>query len=59
MSKHETFGSRAGVLFAMLRMAVGTGNIWRFPRILPKIKVANSLLHGLHFCSFGQFHLYW
>ncbi|MEM9552982.1 MAG: sodium-dependent transporter [Acidobacteriota bacterium] len=29
----ETFGSRWGMLIATLGMAVGTGNIWRFPRV--------------------------
>ncbi len=29
----ETFTSRWGMMAAMLGMAVGTGNIWRFPRI--------------------------
>jgi NSS family neurotransmitter:Na+ symporter len=34
MSKHEIFSSRWALLIAALGMAVGTGNIWRFPRIL-------------------------
>jgi NSS family neurotransmitter:Na+ symporter len=29
----ERFASRWGMMLAMLGMAVGTGNIWRFPRI--------------------------
>ena len=33
MSRAETFGSRWGLIIATLGMAVGTGNIWRFPRI--------------------------
>ncbi len=32
-SKSEVFSSRWGMLLAMMGMAVGTGNIWRFPRI--------------------------
>ena len=34
MSKPEQFGSRWGLVLATLGMAVGTGNIWRFPRIV-------------------------
>ncbi len=33
MSRTEAFGSRWGLVIATLGMAVGTGNIWRFPRI--------------------------
>ncbi len=33
MSRAETFASRWGLVLATLGMAVGTGNIWRFPRI--------------------------
>ena len=32
-SKSEVFSSRWGMLLAMLGMAIGTGNIWRFPRV--------------------------
>jgi NSS family neurotransmitter:Na+ symporter len=34
MSEKEQFGSRWGLVLATLGMAVGTGNIWRFPRIV-------------------------
>ena len=33
MAKPETFSSRWGLIVAGLGMAVGTGNLWRFPRI--------------------------
>jgi NSS family neurotransmitter:Na+ symporter len=33
MAKQETFSSWWGVILAGLGMAVGTGNMWRFPRI--------------------------
>ena len=32
-SRVEHFSSRWGMILAMLGMAVGTGNIWRFPRV--------------------------
>ena len=31
--RQQTFTSRWGMLIAMIGMAIGTGNIWRFPRI--------------------------
>jgi NSS family neurotransmitter:Na+ symporter len=34
MEKKELFASRWGIIFAGIGMAVGTGNIWRFPRIV-------------------------
>ena len=33
MNRAETFASRWGLVLATLGMAVGTGNIWRFPRV--------------------------
>ena len=32
-TRSEVFTSRWGMLLAMLGMAIGTGNIWRFPRV--------------------------
>ena len=34
MSRHEVFSSRWGLIVAGLGMAIGTGNMWRFPRIV-------------------------
>jgi len=34
MENKEQFASRWGIIFAGLGMAVGTGNLWRFPRIV-------------------------
>lgn len=31
---NETFKSRFGLILALVGMAVGTGNIWRFPRVM-------------------------
>jgi NSS family neurotransmitter:Na+ symporter len=33
MANRETFSSRWGIILAGLGMAVGTGNLWRFPRV--------------------------
>ena len=35
--KRELFSSRWALILAALGMAVGTGNIWRFPRIIAKV----------------------
>jgi len=32
-SKKEFFSSRFGLLAAAVGMAIGAGNIWRFPRL--------------------------
>ncbi|RKY22198.1 MAG: sodium-dependent transporter [Planctomycetota bacterium] len=34
MSERAAFSSRWGLILAALGMAVGTGNVWRFPRVL-------------------------
>ena len=34
MSRDDRFASRWGLVLAALGMAIGTGNIWRFPRIV-------------------------
>ena len=34
MTQGERFSSRWGLILAALGMAIGTGNIWRFPRII-------------------------
>ncbi|SPN73434.1 Na -dependent transporters of the SNF family,Sodium:neurotransmitter symporter family [Chlamydia serpentis] len=31
--KHASFSSRLGFIFSMIGIAVGAGNIWRFPRV--------------------------
>jgi len=36
-SVHQRFSSRWGLLLSVLGIAVGTGNIWRFPRIAAQI----------------------
>ncbi len=33
MSKPEEFSNRWGIIFASLGMAIGAGNLWRFPRL--------------------------
>lgn len=43
------FGSRLGMMLAMLGMAVGTGNIWRFPRIVARNGGGSFLIAWLTF----------
>jgi len=33
MAKREQFSNRWGIIFANLAMAIGAGNLWRFPRL--------------------------
>lgn len=49
MSKNEVFASRWGIILAGLGMAVGTGNIWRFPRIVAKFGGGSFMLIWLLF----------
>ena len=47
MKPGESFTSRWGLLFAVLGLAVGTGNIWRFPRIIAQYGGAFLIPWGL------------
>ncbi|MFC1556997.1 sodium-dependent transporter [candidate division KSB1 bacterium] len=49
MQKNELFTSRIGLVLAALGMAVGTGNIWRFPRIIAQNGGGSFLLPWLIF----------
>lgn len=49
MSKKELFASRWGIIFAGLGMAVGTGNLWRFPRIVSQYGGGSFMLIWLIF----------
>ncbi|KPK95961.1 hypothetical protein AMJ80_02715 [bacterium SM23_31] len=49
MEKKELFTSRIGLLLASLGMAVGTGNIWRFPRIIAKYGGGSFLIPWIIF----------
>ncbi|HEX3034642.1 MAG TPA: hypothetical protein VHT73_05830 [Thermodesulfobacteriota bacterium] len=37
MKQREVFSSRLAFILAALGMAIGTGNIWRFPRVAAKM----------------------
>lgn len=49
MEKKEFFTSRIGLLMAALGMAVGSGNIWRFPRIIAKYGGGSFLIPWIIF----------
>ena len=34
MSESDQFNGRLGLIFASIGAAIGTGNIWRFPRMV-------------------------
>ncbi len=52
MNKKEVFASRWGIIFAGLGMAVGTGNLWRFPRIVSQYGGGAFMLVWLLFLFF-------
>ena len=43
-ASRETFGSRFGLLFTMIGVAVGLGNVWRFPYMVGKFGGASFVL---------------
>lgn len=45
----DTFGSRWGLIFATIGAAIGTGNIWRFPRMVGANGGGSFLLPWLFF----------
>jgi len=49
VTNHETFSSRWGLIVACLGMAIGTGNMWRFPRIVAQNGGAAFLIPWLIF----------
>ena len=49
MTRQETFSSRWGLIVAGLGMAIGTGNMWRFPRIVAQNGGAAFLIPWLIF----------
>jgi NSS family neurotransmitter:Na+ symporter len=44
MTQRETFGSRLGVLATMIGLAVGLGNVWRFPYMVGQFGGAAFIL---------------
>jgi len=47
--RREMFTSRWGLVIAALGMAVGTGNVWRFPRILATNEGGEFLIPWIFF----------
>ena len=39
----DQFNGRLGLIFASIGAAIGTGNIWRFPRIARKSKIVKYI----------------
>ena len=53
MEKKELFASRWGIILAGLGMAIGTGNIWRFPRIVSQFGGGAFMSALVIFSTFG------
>ena len=47
LPKRETFGSRFGLLMTMIGVAVGLGNVWRFPYMVGRFGGASFVLFYL------------
>ncbi len=52
MSQRETFGSRLGLLATMVGLAVGLGNVWRFPYMVGQFGGAAFILLYLAIAGF-------
>lgn len=52
MTGRETFGSRAGTLATMIGLAVGLGNVWRFPYMVGQFGGAAFILLYLLIATF-------
>ena len=50
----DEFSGRLGLIFATIGAAIGTGNIWRFPRMVGANGGGSSLYRGLFSCSYGR-----
>ena len=56
MAESDQFSGRLGLIFASIGAAIGTGNIWRFPRMVGANGGGTFLIPWLFFLSFGRFH---